>query len=210
MNFKKIGLGLAATAAMTTGMVLAEKPAQALNLNLGNKFLGLDGSVTIFREGADLYDFSFSNIIIDSNSDSPPFKLGDAVTIASLSNISEAGSPFGPIAGFITDIELTDGEIVSFDLTNLSLDVTQNRNTNYALTFEGNFLRASGDVFGFGSITSQFAGNLTVGSTVTRNLSGDITAVPTPALLPGLVGMGLAALRKRKEEGAEQPEEVKA
>jgi hypothetical protein len=31
------------------------------------------------------------------------------------------------------------------------------------------------------------------------------TAVPTPALLPGLVGMGLAALRRRKaEEAAEE------
>lgn len=28
--------------------------------------------------------------------------------------------------------------------------------------------------------------------------------VPTPALLPGLIGMGVAALRKRKQEGSEQ------
>ncbi len=28
----------------------------------------------------------------------------------------------------------------------------------------------------------------------------DSTPVPTPALLPGLVGMGVAALRKRKQE----------
>jgi hypothetical protein len=30
-----------------------------------------------------------------------------------------------------------------------------------------------------------------------------IAAVPTPALLPGLVGMGIAALRKRKSDGLE-------
>ncbi|WNZ27289.1 PTPA-CTERM sorting domain-containing protein [Leptolyngbya sp. NK1-12] len=35
-------------------------------------------------------------------------------------------------------------------------------------------------------------------------------AVPTPALLPGLIAMGAAALRKRKGEQSEQPEEVKA
>lgn len=34
------------------------------------------------------------------------------------------------------------------------------------------------------------------------------TAVPTPALLPGLIGMGVAALRKRKREGVEQPSEA--
>jgi len=31
------------------------------------------------------------------------------------------------------------------------------------------------------------------------------TAVPTPALLPGLIGMGVAAYRKRKGAGIEQP-----
>ncbi|WP_088890377.1 PTPA-CTERM sorting domain-containing protein [Leptolyngbya ohadii] len=36
----------------------------------------------------------------------------------------------------------------------------------------------------------------------------DITPVPTPALLPGLVGMGIAAWRKRHQETAE-PTEVK-
>ena len=32
------------------------------------------------------------------------------------------------------------------------------------------------------------------------SFSGDITAVPTPALLPGLLSLGVAALRKRKTE----------
>jgi len=32
--------------------------------------------------------------------------------------------------------------------------------------------------------------------------------VPTPALLPGLIGMGIAAYRKRKGEGVEQPSEA--
>lgn len=34
--------------------------------------------------------------------------------------------------------------------------------------------------------------------------SNAVTAVPTPALLPGLIGLGVAALRKRKAEAAEQ------
>jgi len=36
--------------------------------------------------------------------------------------------------------------------------------------------------------------------------SGDVTAVPTPALLPGLVGIGLTAVRKRKKQGSEEEE----
>ncbi|MFH7241592.1 MAG: PTPA-CTERM sorting domain-containing protein [Spirulina sp.] len=39
-------------------------------------------------------------------------------------------------------------------------------------------------------------------------LSGvSVSEVPTPALLPGLVGLGVAALRKRKGEGSEEAEE---
>jgi len=34
------------------------------------------------------------------------------------------------------------------------------------------------------------------------------TAVPTPALLPGLIGMGIAALRKRKGKAVDQPSEA--
>ncbi len=34
-----------------------------------------------------------------------------------------------------------------------------------------------------------------------------ITEIPTPALLPGLIGMGVAALRKRQQEQSESSEE---
>lgn len=37
--------------------------------------------------------------------------------------------------------------------------------------------------------------------------SGDVTAIPTPALLPGLIGMGVAALRKR-QDGSEDSAEA--
>ena len=33
--------------------------------------------------------------------------------------------------------------------------------------------------------------------------NGSPTAIPTPALLPGLIGLGLGALRKRKSEEVE-------
>ena len=40
------------------------------------------------------------------------------------------------------------------------------------------------------------------------SLSDQSTAIPTPALLPGLIGLGVAALRKRKAEAAEQANEA--
>jgi len=38
--------------------------------------------------------------------------------------------------------------------------------------------------------------------------NGDVAAVPTPALLPGLVGLGFGVLRKRKAEAAKQTSEA--
>ncbi len=35
-------------------------------------------------------------------------------------------------------------------------------------------------------------------------VKGSITAVPTPALLPGLIGLGVAALRRKNEESTEE------
>lgn len=66
-----------------------------------------------------------------------------------------------------------------------------------------------------GLTASSFAGQTigvryqaTGGSAGSSKLSGttSATAVPTPALLPGLIGMGVAAMRKRKGEAEESAE----
>lgn len=66
-----------------------------------------------------------------------------------------------------------------------------------------------------GLTASSFAGQTigvryqaTGGPEGSSKLSGTVsaTAVPTPALLPGLIGMGVAALRKRKGEAEETAE----
>jgi hypothetical protein len=38
------------------------------------------------------------------------------------------------------------------------------------------------------------------------NVVGNITPIPTPALLPGLIGMGIATLRKKNQEEAVEQE----
>ena len=52
---------------------------------------------------------------------------------------------------------------------------------------------------GFGTldITKAAQGN------VSFEMSQDVEAIPTPALLPGLIGMGVATLRRRKGDGKE-------
>ena len=51
----------------------------------------------------------------------------------------------------------------------------------------------------FSDAIGQFTTQELIGST---SYSMTITAVPTPALLPGLIGLGMGMLRKRKKEMA--------
>lgn len=52
---------------------------------------------------------------------------------------------------------------------------------------------------------NQIFGNLPVGtSAVISSVEVQPTAVPTPALLPGLIGLGVAALRRKSEESTEE------
>jgi hypothetical protein len=72
--------------------------------------------------------------------------------------------------------------------------VTSAANQPFAANFTGFFNVQGFDLTpGIGQLTAQ---NLS--GTTSYSLS--ITAVPTPALLPGLLGLGVAALRKRKSE----------
>ena len=73
---------------------------------------------------------------------------------------------------------------------------------SYQISTTGNY------TLGFGVFNSGDNGfNSTL---LIDNVTGNVspTAVPTPALLPGLIGLGVAALRKRKTEAAKQTSEV--
>jgi hypothetical protein len=63
------------------------------------------------------------------------------------------------------------------------------------LTLTG--LNAPGDNTTVGFDGTTFSTNYSIGDQAFR-LHGNATAVPTPALLPGLMGMGMAVWRKRK------------
>lgn len=61
------------------------------------------------------------------------------------------------------------------------------------------FLVNPGDEFGFGVLTVDNA----FGAGYATISNFNVTPVPTPALLPGLIGMGVAALRKKQSEAEE-------
>ncbi|MFM7472231.1 MAG: PTPA-CTERM sorting domain-containing protein [Nodosilinea sp.] len=62
---------------------------------------------------------------------------------------------------------------------------------------------SQGDVFGFSILTYDNAGGIGYAQISDFGVSSNPEAVPTPALLPGLIGMGVAALRKKRQENQE-------
>ncbi len=104
-----------------------------------------------------------------------------------------------PITNFLSGIDIggiftgpPGGDDVQFDLTEFVFNST----TGDSTLLKGIFKSGSFSIAGIGRLTSQ----TNLGSPSSYSLS--ITAVPTPALLPGLLGFGVAALRKRKLEAA--------
>jgi hypothetical protein len=228
MNFKKIGLGLAATAAMTTGMAMTEAPAQALDIAPGstiNLSNGILGNVRLNTLGVGSYELDFRPNDSTTPADDAFVQVGGGNTgsfvganIASLLisplphilDLQLTGSPSiltlaAPVSNFLTGIDIVQlssplvTDQVAFDLTSFVYDIS----TGDA-TIAGIFRTSTSTIGGTGRFTSQ------INEVGVSSYSLSITAIPTPALLPGLIGMGLAAIRKRKGEQAEQPEEVKA
>jgi hypothetical protein len=140
-------------------------------------------------------DFANTNI-------APRARIADLNLAATLNpNIFKLGS----LPNFLTGLDVTG---VTSNLR-FNLERFVYNNTTGIGRFKGVF--SDGTVglgtFNLGAEITRPAGNPIVPNDFNYTVS--VTAVPTPALLPGLIGMGLAALRKGKGE-AEQPEEVKA
>jgi len=59
-----------------------------------------------------------------------------------------------------------------------------------------------------GGIGTLVSGNLALNNGISFSSTVTGPPIPTPALLPGLMGLGVAALRKRKGEGSEAEKET--
>ena len=217
MNFKSMFMG-AATAVTLTATALVAAPAQAatitsdsiLNLNstgllgggvkkLGNKLDFFTGSLFgQFGQGTSVAGSvgSFEN----SNLASFNAKIKD-LTLAATSTSTPNIFTSGPVANFLTGINIFTGGLstapVSFDLSSF---VYNSQSGGADIT--GIFKSGSDQICGTGIFTSQTGtGGVPPGKTSSYSLSLFPTAIPTPALLPGLVAFGVGVLRKRKSVG---------
>jgi hypothetical protein len=234
MNLKTIGLGLAATAALTTGMMIAEAPAQAAGLQFGSVLNFSDFG----NNGGVQFNGTTNTLNFFSSAPPPGAATGQRVGISGTSTFSFSGANSGPApVSRISDVQLSGaGNLRSFTstspanfgnnvfLSGINLPSLGNAEVAFQLesfvynvsekkaNFTGKFFKTSGVGTGpnpislveflsdgIGELTTQGQPNAPGSST----FSGSITAVPTPALLPALLGMGVAALRKRKGEETE-------
>lgn len=220
MNFKKISLGLAATAAMSAGVALAEAPAQAASLAdnplTGGLTINLDGLVagvtsTFIDLGAVDSLASPGTTVLPAAKFSLSSGSFTGITGGTIKDLPiQASFPVGGITDFVT---VTNGlNTVRFNLLEL---VDEQLISNPAgpqgvyQTLVRGIFTSTGQGNDFTSDIYQV--RLTRGGTNSGSLELTPVPVPTPALLPGLLGLGAAALRKRKGEGAEaEAEAVKA
>ncbi|MFM7450811.1 MAG: PTPA-CTERM sorting domain-containing protein [Leptolyngbyaceae cyanobacterium] len=97
----------------------------------------------------------------------------------------DSGTPSTSLFGYVLNGAFTQ-------LTNVAGGFNQSGSASFNVAF--------GDSFGFGTRLSSSAGGIFIISNFNGPTGGGATVVPTPALLPGLIGMGIAAWRKRKAE----------
>jgi len=188
MNFKTLGMSAAIATSVVTGAVVMNAPAQASTLN----FSGSNRLTDLTSSTAKL---EFANVNTTLSTDAifgGPAIFGDParpLTLSTLNltkdllgNYSLAGSPVSWISG------LLGGR--TFSLTSFNL-------SNAGAGSFGGFYTPGVDGPPEGVYTTQ-GGFKSIGS----SFSATVTAVPTPALLPGLIAMGVGIMRKRKSEAA--------
>ena len=201
MNLKKLAIGAAIAASVVGGSVVATAPATAATLTSGG--FNVTASTNATDVTASTFKLNFSGAAVSLASGGFTGLTGTSITSFVLNRVGT--TTLGPINNFISGLTL-GGDAVTFNLTGGDLFATFASATRYNVggTLDGTLVSGN-TILGSGSIN------------VTRNVAFNQsnttivgTAVPTPALLPALLGMGAAAIRKRKDEAAEAEFEAEA
>jgi len=228
MNFKSIGFKVATATAVVAGSVLSMAPAEAGNLFPGAFTIQGNSSITATTPTDNEFTIKFNNFSIAGStpfSSAPSSVFGGGrlsghpfVGMLGLKRVGAVGTTFYDITsgldGFVTGLK-EDGKALVLNLASGSQLKGSIANINNQYSFDG-------DLLGTLAYAAPYAPNsapaqVGLGAFRFRVRNGNISQVsvatiPTPALLPGLIGMGVAALRKRKSEesGVEAAETAKA
>lgn len=206
-------LATSATAVMLASSLAASVPAQAASLDLstwtiyGDAVLspnsatitnaladGTDDDINLNVSGSDPLDVD----TLETSLGLPPGTLGfdaqEGSAIGTLLSSINAGDVFSFDWSF-NDFDVLDFGFVTIDdtsTTGLDLPVfnlTGSTPFSYTFAAGGNYRIAIGVID-----QTDF-----IGSSVLNVSNAQLIPIPTPALLPGLIGLGLGVWRKRKE-----------
>ncbi|QKD83899.1 PTPA-CTERM sorting domain-containing protein [Thermoleptolyngbya sichuanensis A183] len=205
MNLRNFGLKAVALAAVVAAGALSAAPStQAAAIRPGD-------TIDISNEPG------FGVLVIGSGFDglSPVVDKLDFAASSGTGQIKVTGGTGGFVpyigkVGTIQDLTFMGGVSVPvnafldiapdllFDLSSATV-LVGSKNGNFRpvdVELFGNFRNAEGSILGQGLLTAQLRWT---NPGERRSYSISAEAVPTPALLPGLMAMGAAALRKRRE-----------
>ncbi|MGA7932084.1 MAG: PTPA-CTERM sorting domain-containing protein [Kovacikia sp.] len=198
MDFKTLSLNAAVATAVVAGSAMAISPAQAVTLTSGSIFFqpgNLSSSVSNLGGGTLQLSFTGGTPTgltgLAGVSGTPVFQN------LTLTPNGSGGYTTGPVTNFISGL-LFGGDPLSVDLGSTSFNGIFSNPSNYLLGSAIFNLQISSA--GVPQLSGQ--GALFASSTPNNSFGvfSGTQAIPTPALLPGLVGLGWAALRKRKTE----------
>jgi hypothetical protein len=191
---------VAATAAIA-GATLTATPAKAASLGPGTFVLTGQSTITTTPTGLTI---NFSNFGINSSTGTLASLSGTPTVFPSLS-LTGSGSSFSSSgqAGFIQGLNL-GGNLLNFDLNPFTANSVELLPGIVQLTSSGISGTLSGggnSVLGQGALASI---NFNSGAPGVAVIS--VQTIPTPALLPGLIGLGVGIVRKRQSEASGKAE----
>jgi hypothetical protein len=190
MNLKSLMTGAAIAATVVGGSVAVSAPAEALIIGGQSSFTPLNSLPTVLDVTSE-----FNNGDLSGGFTNVTGTQVNTLTITAPGNYSATPS-------YITNF-VYQGQNAVFNLASGSgIYASSVSGTSFSGGILGEIRSLVGNTL-LAKATGSFSGNQVPGSS-DFSLRLNATAVPTPALLPGLVGLGVAALRKRKGEGAEK------
>ncbi|HZG40204.1 MAG TPA: PTPA-CTERM sorting domain-containing protein [Nodosilinea sp.] len=212
MSFNSLGLSASVVASVVGISALAISPVQAANLAPGSFTISGTNvsSVTNFSGSGDTeftLNFDTSPLAIVSTSGVfsglPGLTGTPNIATLNLTGTSPGEFTFGAKNSFITGL-FQDGVSIVIDLNAGSLFGFINNPLDYGFSgiLSGLLRAADGDV----AVTNGTLSSFIIGAGPGSNQSSirvSTTPIPTPALLPGLLGLGVGVLRKRKIQLAE-------
>lgn len=214
MLFKIFGVGALLASTITVGTMVAT-PAQAVSI-VGS--VGFDGQLDLNETNPVAPIFqnfrSFTDIDVDGIfAGFVPTEVKDLVLTKTGSNTFQAGA----VDNWKVYTKFGDGNTVLdrifFDLdagATWTRNVTGLGGISYTngSGYTGLYTRESDGVqfLGAGFLNLSQTANGDKIRVSQFEITQDAAPIPTPALLPGLVGLGMAALRRRNQEAAEEAE----